>query len=82
MSERRYGVPRSDIERVMRHYGVSYEEAERGLREGRYPLPPRGTRLGLSSSSSIHKWQIGLVLVLGGTALMAYDAWWHSKYGA
>lgn len=45
MSERRKSFYRSDIERVMRHYGVSYEEAERGLREGYYTLPPRGTGL-------------------------------------
>jgi len=45
MYERRLGNPRSDIERAMQHYGVSYEEAERGLQEGRYVLPARGTRL-------------------------------------
>ena len=29
----------------------------------------------------VHKWHIGLVLALIGVALLAYDAWWHSKYG-
>ena len=28
----------------------------------------------------VHHWHIGLMLVLIGAVLMAYDAWWHSTY--
>lgn len=44
--ERRRGFPRYDVERVMNHYGVSYDEALRGMEAGRYPLPERGFRIG------------------------------------
>jgi len=44
--ERRRGSPRSDVERVMQHYGVSYDEALLGLEAGRYVLPERGVRGG------------------------------------
>jgi len=44
--ERREGYPRPKVERVMNHYGVSYDEALKGMREGRYPLPERGFRIG------------------------------------
>jgi len=45
MYPRRFGVPRTDVERVMQHYGVSREEAERMIREQGVErlLPPRGT---------------------------------------
>jgi len=41
--ERRLGVPKTDIERIMSHYGVS--EAEACAHPEDYPLPPRGTQL-------------------------------------
>ncbi|MBA7684304.1 hypothetical protein ES703_92697 [subsurface metagenome] len=44
--ERRRGYPRPTVERVMNHYGVSYDEAVKGIAEGRYPLPERGFRIG------------------------------------
>ena len=44
--ERRLGFPRETVERVMNHYGVSYDEAVKGMAEGRYPLPERGFRIG------------------------------------
>jgi len=41
------GIPRSDVERVAEHYGISLEEAEEWLKI--HPveelLPPRGTGL-------------------------------------
>lgn len=45
MAERRLGLPRSDIERAARHYGISMEEAERKLKTGEITLPPRGVGL-------------------------------------
>ena len=44
--ERRQGQPRSDIERMVRHYGKT-EYLNRGCdkRPERCPLPPRGTGL-------------------------------------
>jgi hypothetical protein len=44
---RGFGAPRSDVERVMRHYGVSREEAERLIssRGVEALLPSRGTRV-------------------------------------
>lgn len=44
--ERRRGFPRSDVERVMQHYGVNYDEAVKGMDSGRYVLPERGFRIG------------------------------------
>lgn len=41
--ERRLGVPKTDIERIMSHYGVS--EAEACANPEKYPLPARGTGL-------------------------------------
>ena len=49
---RPYGVPKTDVERIMDHYGVSREEAERGLKYGVYPLPPRGTAGGESMADN------------------------------
>jgi len=46
------GYDRSDIERCMRHYGVSYEEAKRGLEQGYYTLPERRTGLFTGRSQS------------------------------
>jgi len=44
--ERRFGRPRSDIERIMRHYGVSEKKArELYRRYGTSILPPRGSGL-------------------------------------
>ena len=63
--EQRYGIPRSDVERVMQHYGVRYEEAEKGILEGRYPLPARGARVQTSSTN----WMLvatGIGAVLSG----------------
>jgi hypothetical protein len=65
--ERRFGVPKSDVERVMTHYGVSYGEAERGLAEGRYVLPTRGTRLQETDNAVLI---IGLI-TLGAGALLS-----------
>ncbi|GAH76984.1 unnamed protein product, partial [marine sediment metagenome] len=36
MAFNRMGYDRNDIERCMRHYGVSYEEAKIGLEQGYY----------------------------------------------
>lgn len=44
--ERRRGFPRPDVERVMNHYGVNYDEAVKGMEAGRYVLPERGFRIG------------------------------------
>ena len=45
--ERRYGIPRSDVERVANHYGISLEEAECWLRIHSVEelLPARGSGL-------------------------------------
>ena len=47
MSVRRRGIPRTNIERVMTHYDISYEEAERMIAERGVEdlLPPRGAGL-------------------------------------
>ena len=49
--ERRLGIPREDIERVMQHYGVDYAKAERLIAEKGVPalIPPRGTRMQTNS---------------------------------
>jgi len=44
MAERKLGVPRTDVERVMSHYGVTREKAEELIAQG-VELPPRGTGL-------------------------------------
>ena len=51
--ERRLGFPRETVERVMNHYGVSYDEAVKGLAEGRYPLPERGFRIGQTQGKAV-----------------------------
>jgi hypothetical protein len=74
--ERRKGFPRSDVERVMQHYGVSHEEAAKGLSEGRYPLPPRGTDLEYENyeieegvkTAEISGWTRTTLLAIGGFA--------------
>ena len=38
---RRYGQPRTDVERIMRHYNVDRATAERVV--GTVSLPPRGS---------------------------------------
>lgn len=53
MSTARMGYNRSDIERCMRHYGVSYEEAKRGLEQGIYTLPERRTGVNTGRSQSL-----------------------------
>ena len=73
------GFPRSDIERVMRHYGVSQAEAERGLRAGVYPLPEYGSGLttgkaaglkptGLVELFNALPWWQKVLVVVGGAA--------------
>ena len=69
--ERRLGVPRTDVERVMAHYGVGYAEAERGLKEGRYVLPARGTRLRLQASGEV-AFYLGLATIGAGLILTAW----------
>lgn len=51
--ERRGGYPRPYVERVMNHYGVRYDEALKGIREGRYTLPERGYRISQGSSKAV-----------------------------
>jgi len=41
---RQVGVPRTDVERMMRHFGVDRKTAEIMLKRG-VKLPPRGTGL-------------------------------------
>lgn len=74
-----YGYPRSDIERAMRHYGVSYQQAEAGLMNGTLPLPPRGTgiqtgtaRLGkFDSPNYVLIAGVGLLLIGGAITVAA-----------
>jgi hypothetical protein len=35
---------KSEVERVMTHYGVSYDDAVKMMQEGKAKLPPVGTR--------------------------------------
>lgn len=42
-NDRGYGIPLTDIERAMRHYGVTQEEYIN--HPEKYPLPTRGTGL-------------------------------------
>jgi len=72
MYERRFGNPRSDVERVMQHYSVCYEEAEQGLQEGRYVLPARGTRLAETNLALY----IGIGLAAAGVIVVL---WYLSK---
>ncbi|MGB9684428.1 MAG: hypothetical protein ACPL1Z_05825 [Candidatus Bathyarchaeales archaeon] len=63
-NQRRYGAPKTDVERIMTHYGVSMEEAERLIRDVmrvygisreeavKVLLPPRGAKVKAGSSSS------------------------------
>ena len=47
-----YGIPKTDTERYMWHYGVNRREAERMSRSGAY-LPPRGAGLERAGLSGI-----------------------------
>jgi NACalpha-BTF3-like transcription factor len=62
--ERRFGMPRTDVERIMAHYGISREEAEKLIQEvmrvygvskeqaTKALLPPRGAKVtGYSQSN-------------------------------
>jgi len=55
---RRLGVPRTDVERVMVHYGVSRETAENMIREVgvKALLPPRGARLEGGEIANPSRW--------------------------
>ena len=44
MAERKLGVPRTDVERVMAHYNVTHEQALQMIAQG-VKLPPRGSGL-------------------------------------
>lgn len=64
---RRLGVPRTDVERVMAHYGVSRETAEKMIKEVgvKALLPPRGLRVRIPEgyeelSSSPSRWVLEL----------------------
>ena len=56
--ERRYGTPKTDIERAMTHYGIT--EAEYCANPGDYPLPSRGA--GLAGMSLGTLTVIGLII--------------------
>ena len=64
VKERRLGVPRSDIERAMSHYGIT--ETEYLSNPSKYPLPERGVGLttgtAAGSSSSVGVGLGGLIL--------------------
>ena len=49
MAERRYGQPRTDVERAMSHYGIT--EVEYGANPEAYPLPSRGTGLNVGGTT-------------------------------
>lgn len=57
--ERRYGVPRTDVERAMNHYGITEEQY--CANPEAYPLPDRGAGLigGISAGAAVI---IGLIL--------------------
>jgi ribosomal protein L40E len=70
-NQRRYGKPKTDVERIMAHYGISKEEAERLISEtmrvygvGREEaikalLPPRGAKVkGSSNAERVAYWEV------------------------
>ncbi len=66
--ERRSGIPRSDIERAMNHYGISAEEYQ--AHPGDYPLPTRGTQvagMGLGALALIVLWILYVSRQRGGS---------------
>lgn len=55
--ERRYGDPKTDVERAMSHYNISEEEY--CANPEAYPLPPRGTRIaGMGLGTLVVIWLI------------------------
>lgn len=83
--ERREGYPRPTVERVMNHYGVSYDEAVKGMAEGLYPLPERGFRIGQGKAVPTAM-GAGVGALIGSVAGpfgsivgAALGAWWGSK---
>ena len=56
--ERRYGVPRTDVERAINHYGIT--EPEYRANPEAYPLPSRGTRLAQGDSIGL-----GTLIIIG-----------------
>jgi len=70
MKERRYGRPRTDVERAMSHYGIT--EAEYLANPDRYPLPERGTGFtrGTAAGTSGVNW--GAIAILGLLAYIAF----------
>ena len=69
--ERRYGRPRTDIERAARHYGISLEEAERKLAAGEITLPPRGTRVRALEEKERKRRETATALAVIGLVLTA-----------
>lgn len=72
-----YGVPQrrspTDVDRVMSHYGVSRDEAVKGMAEGKYPLPPRGTDIEYASVNNPVNWVLvatGIGAVISGLAMI------------
>lgn len=62
---RRDGVPRTDIERVINHYGITEDEYFSNPRA--YPLPPRGT--GFLNAAGTQGVSPNTDLIVGGIAL-------------
>jgi len=67
------GVPRSDLERMMNHYGVDESEAWSML-EGGTPLPPRGSNLSAGLIGDTEPWRVALA-VGAIFAVMVIGAW-------
>ncbi len=65
---RRYGIPKTDVERIMSHYGVSEEEACRMIEEkgATALLPDRGTGLQQAVGQTTQTGSMGLWVVIGG----------------
>lgn len=63
----------TDVERAMAHYGVSREDAEEGLRTGKYSLPQRGKGLalgdGMHTAGQIAT-AVGVILATIGTIIL------------
>jgi hypothetical protein len=78
--ERRKGIPRTDVERAVAHYGIT--EAEYCEHPGKYPLPTRGYGLetgraaGTTEGSSMPSWGWWLIggVGVGIVAVIAYVA--------
>lgn len=70
MAERRYGIPRTDVERAMLHYGIS-EDVYCASPEA-YPLPSRGAGLtriaGITIGSTTISW--GWIVAAGALAYL------------